>query len=304
VASAPKRRSHADPRPPLPASIQDEIRLKNRLRRQWQVTRDSALKAQVSRFQCSVPYRLNEWRNEQWSDKLESLDSENQSLWKMTKRMMRVPTPLPPFQVPGVLDLSDCEKAEAVADSRLAQFQPVNDPSDPAVIEMVNEAMCVYEYAPASEPKLTSPSAVLQAIRGLKVGKDSGPNRVVRHLPKRAITFLRKVFNGVLRRRYFPSAWKHARMASIQKPTKDPTLPSSYSVSQPVVRIPLEVRERNVGGMRAQLKCLNYFHVLQLFFLCFLHPKIPSPARLLVCYQLANLGQNREILSFGCRRLT
>jgi hypothetical protein len=52
AASAPKRRPRADPRPPLPASIQDKIRMKNRLRRQ--VTRDPALKAQVNRLQMSV----------------------------------------------------------------------------------------------------------------------------------------------------------------------------------------------------------------------------------------------------------
>jgi hypothetical protein len=51
AASAPKRRSRADPWPPLQASIQDEIRLKNRLTRQLQVTRDHALKAQVNRLQ-------------------------------------------------------------------------------------------------------------------------------------------------------------------------------------------------------------------------------------------------------------
>jgi hypothetical protein len=72
-----------------------------RLRRQSQITRDTALKAQVNRLQRSVTYRLNKWRNEQWSDTLESLDSEDQSLWKMTKKMMRVPTPSPPLQVPG-----------------------------------------------------------------------------------------------------------------------------------------------------------------------------------------------------------
>jgi hypothetical protein len=33
AASAPKRRPRADPRSSLPARIQDEIRLKNRLRR-------------------------------------------------------------------------------------------------------------------------------------------------------------------------------------------------------------------------------------------------------------------------------
>jgi hypothetical protein len=152
AASAPKRRPRADLRPPLPAGIQYEIRLKNRLRRQWQVTRDPARKVQVNRLQRSVTYRLNEWLNKQWSDTLETLDSEDQSLWKMTKRVMRVPTPSTPLQVSGGLALSDSEKAEALADIIEAQFQPVNDPSEPAV-EMVNEAMRAYEYAPASEPK-------------------------------------------------------------------------------------------------------------------------------------------------------
>jgi hypothetical protein len=108
----------------------------------------------------------------------------------------------------------------------------MNDLSDPAVIQMVNEAMRAYEYALASEPKQTSPSEVQQAIRVLKVCKAPGPNgipnRVLRHLPKPAITFLTKVFYAVLRRQHFPSAWKHYRVVSILKSGKDPTLPSSY----------------------------------------------------------------------------
>jgi hypothetical protein len=150
----------------------------------------------------------------------------------MTNRVMRVPTPSPPLLVPGGLELPDSEKAEALADNLEAQFQPVKDPSDQALIEMDNKAMRAYEYAPESELKLTSPSEVQQAIRDLKVGKAPGPNgipnRVLRHLPNRARTFLTKVFNAVLRRQYFPSAWKHASVVSILKPGKDPVLPSSY----------------------------------------------------------------------------
>jgi len=51
AASIPKRRPRADPRPPTPAGIQEEIRLKNRLRRQWQVTRDPTLRAETKRLQ-------------------------------------------------------------------------------------------------------------------------------------------------------------------------------------------------------------------------------------------------------------
>ena len=47
AASIPKCRLRANPRPPIPAGIQDEIRLKNQLRRRWQVTMDLALKSTV-----------------------------------------------------------------------------------------------------------------------------------------------------------------------------------------------------------------------------------------------------------------
>jgi len=47
-AFTPKCRPRDDPRTLIPAGTQDEISLKNRLRRQWQVTRDQALKAEVN----------------------------------------------------------------------------------------------------------------------------------------------------------------------------------------------------------------------------------------------------------------
>ena len=48
-------------------------------------------------MQSSVTRRLNVWTEIKWSATLESLDPEDQSLWRMTKRVMRVPTPSPPW---------------------------------------------------------------------------------------------------------------------------------------------------------------------------------------------------------------
>jgi hypothetical protein len=232
AASTPESRPRDDPRPPIPACIQDEIRLKNRLRRHWQITRDPALKAEVNRLQRSVTHQLNEWRNDQWSGTLESLDPEDQSLWKMTRRVMRVPTPSPPLVTPGGTALSHPEKAEALADTLESHFQPVNAPSYPAVIEKVTEALQAYSYAPASEPQLTNPMEVQDAIQGLKVGKAPGPNglpnRGLKHLPQRAISLLVALFNAALLAQYFPPVWTHACVISILKPGKDPSLPSSY----------------------------------------------------------------------------
>ena len=52
--------------------------------------------------------------------------------------MMRVPTPSPPLVTPRGFALSDSEKAKALADNLETQFQPVTDPSVPAVTEMVD----------------------------------------------------------------------------------------------------------------------------------------------------------------------
>jgi hypothetical protein len=60
---------------------------------------------------------LKEWRNDQWGDTLEALHPEDQSLWRMTKRVIKVTTPTPPLVTPGGIAFSDSEKSEALADS-------------------------------------------------------------------------------------------------------------------------------------------------------------------------------------------
>jgi hypothetical protein len=149
-ASTPKRRPRDDLRPQILAGIHDEIRLKTRLRRRWQITRDPALKAEVN----SVTRRL-EWRNDQWSATLESLDPEDQSLWRMTKRVVKVRTPHP-LVTPGV-SLSQTLRKPKPLPTIWSLFQPVTDPSFQAVIEMVDAALRSYFLTPANEPKLITP---------------------------------------------------------------------------------------------------------------------------------------------------
>jgi hypothetical protein len=49
-----------------------------------------------------VSCRLDVWKNNQWIATLESLGPDDQSLWKMTKRAMRIPTPPSLLFTPGV----------------------------------------------------------------------------------------------------------------------------------------------------------------------------------------------------------
>jgi hypothetical protein len=73
-----------------------------------------------------------------------------------------------------------------------------------------------YFQTPDSEPNVTNPDEVQEAIRGLKIGEAPGPNgipnRALKHLPMRAVFLLVQIFNAVLRTHYLPPAWKHVRV--------------------------------------------------------------------------------------------
>jgi len=88
----------------------------NLLRRRLKITRDNALKAQINRLLWSVTNQLNDWRNDHWSNTLESLDLDDKAVWKMTRRVKRIPTAPLPLVTPWKLALSGSEKAEARAD--------------------------------------------------------------------------------------------------------------------------------------------------------------------------------------------
>ena len=83
-------------------------------------------------------------------------------------------------------------------------------------------------FAPASEPNLTNPAEVKDAIQDIKVGKSPGPNgiqkRALKLPPQRALSLV-AIFNEDILAQYFPAVWNYARIISILKPVKDPALP-------------------------------------------------------------------------------
>jgi len=86
---------------------------------------------------------LNEWRNDQWIATLESINPEDHSLWRVTKRVMRVSTLFPSGHLGGIA-LSESDKTETIADSMETQFWSVTDSSVPAVIEIFDVAQKSY----------------------------------------------------------------------------------------------------------------------------------------------------------------
>jgi archaellum component FlaG (FlaF/FlaG flagellin family) len=75
----------------------------------------------------------------------------------------------------GGIALSNSEETEVLVDSLESQFQVVNNPTEPAVIEKVAEAQRAYIFTPSSQLKLTKPDKVQDVNRRLTLGKTSHP---------------------------------------------------------------------------------------------------------------------------------
>ena len=106
---------------------------------------------------------------------------------------------------------------------------------------------------PVSEPQLTNPDEVYEAIRGLKVRKAPDPNgimnRALKHLPKRAVSLLSHIFNAVFHTHHFPQTLKHARVISILKPWKDMALPPFFGPLVSLTRLVNYLKEILLAGI-------------------------------------------------------
>ncbi|RZC40051.1 hypothetical protein BDFB_014597, partial [Asbolus verrucosus] len=101
----------------IPQWIVELIKAKNRARRRAHRTGDPADRREANRLTNEVRYSLSDFRNQQWENKLESLTTEDNSLWKMAKALRNDRKPLPPIHGTAGLVYTDEEKAEAFADS-------------------------------------------------------------------------------------------------------------------------------------------------------------------------------------------
>jgi hypothetical protein len=133
-----------------------------------------------------------------------------------------------PLVTKGGMPLSDSEKAIALAENPETYFQPVTDPSVPAVIELFDGAVILLNV-PSQRTIVNKHQGGQVDIRRQKVKKTPAPNNipnmVLKNLPQRAVSLLVQILNAITLTHHLPSVCKHAEVINILKLGKDPALP-------------------------------------------------------------------------------
>lgn len=231
-ASSPRRTSTRQPQK-LPRRIRDIIAAKNRARRRHQHTGSFQDRAEFNRLQRLVKLELSDYSNDEWERRLCTLDTEDQSLWRMSKALLRVPSQNKPLTHGARTAQSAREKAELMADFLESTFQPA-ETNNLDHIHQVHTSVQNFLSQPlqrdVAEPTTTEEvKQILSSYPPYKAaGHDNIPYAALQALPRTWLELIVHLFNSLLRLAYFPSCWKHAKIITLPKPGKDTTSPSGY----------------------------------------------------------------------------
>lgn len=231
AATNTRETPHRAERPPQ--SIIDLISEKNRARKRAQRTLAPDDRTAANALTAKVRARLKEWRSDCWQRKVLSLDNDRRALFKMTKALRNRRAPIPPIHGLNGVAYTNDDKAEAFAVSLEDQFSPNYRDIDVDHVGKTNKRVRrALRETPDNLRDWTDFKEVSGIIRGLESKKASGhdgiSNVALKNLPRRAVSHLVAIVNGMLRHCYFPKTWKIAKVINIPKPGKNHTFPQDY----------------------------------------------------------------------------
>ncbi|GBP86548.1 RNA-directed DNA polymerase from mobile element jockey [Eumeta japonica] len=219
----------------FPPDILELIRAKNKALRRASAYPTPEYRSRARALQREVKTRVQEFRNECWSDLMEEIRPSHKAFWSVTKALKTEGyTSIPPLKrLDGSTALDNAEVAECLADSIETQCSHVSPPHDPAHISRIEEEVLQKtSLEPRDDLTPVSLSEVQLLVRSLKTRKAPGldgiSNKAIKCFPQQLLSLLVAIFNACLQNCYFPPVWKEAEVIGIHKPGKPRDLPASY----------------------------------------------------------------------------
>jgi hypothetical protein len=113
------------PKQLLPQHIQQLIQTKNKARRRYHRTLDPNDKTHLNRAANELKQALREHSNKKWTTLLENTKIEDNSLWRLTKKLKQTPhQTIPPLEKQNRTAITDEDKLEMIAETFEEQFTP------------------------------------------------------------------------------------------------------------------------------------------------------------------------------------
>jgi len=219
----------------IPEATKQLIRERRRAKRTAIRTNDPADRNLLNQLNRRVKAALQEHRDKQWQEHLETLNAQDRSVWKTCRALKKKRKPIPPLHGQnGIVYLNE-DKAETFADCLERQFQE-NDTDDLEAeqweTEVERRARNINRLPDNTQIRHASPEELRDILRSLNPRKAPGCDGIgnipLKKLPRQPLVALTNIINAALRLQYFPDRWKAADVILFPKPDKDHLFPQNY----------------------------------------------------------------------------
>ncbi|GBP44122.1 Probable RNA-directed DNA polymerase from transposon X-element [Eumeta japonica] len=222
----------------LPLSIKRKLRLKRRLHKLWTRTRCPKLKKELNGLSRNISEAVRDFRGANWEATIDRAGESAKNLNQLCRQLTRAAAPKCPItDRSGVWRYDAKARTEVIAEHLAEQFTPNPPATSPRLQEHHAQVRCrVEEFMVTALPPppgdlFITPAVLHKIIIRLPKKKAPGPDGVstaaLRHLPRRAIVAMNRVFNGILRTGHFPEEWKRGKIITIPKTGKVPRKPEN-----------------------------------------------------------------------------
>lgn len=230
--------SNMSPISSLPNDVMHYIHQRRVLKRKQQRTNDNhqfELYGQFIKLLTKfIDQRINNLRNQKWSNLLERLKPGDKSFWKISRTLRcKNRRTIPSLKVGTASFITDEEKSELLANTFAKAHKLTLDykHSIDTLVNTTAENLKTQNPTTINADFINSNelSHVLLKLKSSKSpGFDKIPNILLKRLPQKAVHLLTCLFNSCIQLNYFPSAFKIAKIIPVQKPNKITTNPSNY----------------------------------------------------------------------------
>lgn len=212
----------------IPNELKLKIMAKKKLIREYKHTLHPDTKTKLNAITNEIKMDLKKLYNEEWNKKVQQLQVNDHSIWKVTKQLTKPKnkTKFPPINTPNGIATSSTEKVEAFADLLEETFRP--NKSEPHLLrthQQIEEEEIKHIY-PNDDKNLqpVTTEELKNIIQNHPKNKAPGfegiTNEAIKNLPSNGVRALKEIINGILKHSHFPDEWKTAKIILIKKPNK------------------------------------------------------------------------------------
>jgi hypothetical protein len=225
------------PKQLLPQHIQQLIQTKNKARRKYHRTLDPNDKTHLNRAANELKQELlREHSNKKWTTLLENTKIEDNSLWRLTKKLKQTPQQtIPPLKNQNRTTITDEDKLEMISETFEEQFTP-NQANTLSQTKDIGIHTAIYNLE-RTIPTTTT-EEIKQIIQNLPPKKAPGPdeitNKMLKQLSEQAITKLTEIINAIFKQTLPQGLEKitHNTDSQKRKTYKQPNIIQTHQPSQ------------------------------------------------------------------------